>query len=101
MVISFIFSWMLQILACIFICPFLPSCKERLLLLGWIFRSVSSLVIRLNPYWHLRVLGPRPTRPPSKTLIMCNHLSNADAFFLSSALLPWETKYIAKASLFQ
>lgn len=32
---------------------------------------------------------------------MCNHLSNADAFFLCSALLPWETKYIAKASLFQ
>jgi len=32
---------------------------------------------------------------------MCNHLSNADAFFLCSALLPWETKYIAKADLFQ
>lgn len=97
-------------------------------------------MIKLNPFWHLRVLGPRPKEGPTNTLVcyvwmnewmiggvlvhppppsppqissfiqtpvslspqvMCNHLSNADAFFLCSALLPWETKYIAKADLFK
>jgi hypothetical protein len=60
---------------------------------------ISSFVIRLNPFWRVSVVGPRPEEP-SGSLIVCNHLSNADAYFLSAALLPWETKYIAKASLF-
>ncbi|GAB5036893.1 1-acyl-sn-glycerol-3-phosphate acyltransferase [Nannochloropsis oceanica] len=101
MLISFVVAWWLMVLALIFICPFLPSEKDRTLFLGWIFRYISSYVIHLNPFWHLQMVGPRPSSPPTKTLVMCNHLSNADAFFLSSALLPWETKYIAKADLFQ
>ena len=44
---------------------------------------------------------PPTQQAPSNTLVMCNHLSNADAYFLCSALLPWETKYIAKADLFK
>jgi len=48
----------------------------------------------------LKVVGHKPSRQPGRVIVVANHLSNADAFFLSSALAPWETKYIAKASLF-
>jgi 1-acyl-sn-glycerol-3-phosphate acyltransferase len=61
--------------------------------------KISSLVIRLNPGWRLLVVGPRAP-PLGRSIVVCNHLSNADAFFLSAALLPQETKYIAKADLF-
>lgn len=30
---------------------------------------VSSHVIKLNPFWHLRVLGPRPKEGPANTLV--------------------------------
>lgn len=98
MIVTWIVSFSVQCVARAFICPFLdkPSASY---LLGWIFRFISSFVIRLNPFWRVSVVGPRPEEP-SGALLVCNHLSNADAYFLSAALLPWETKYIAKASLF-
>lgn len=57
-------------------------------------------MIRWTPWLSLHVLGDRPLEP-RRTIVVCNHLSNGDAFFLSSALLPFETKWIAKASLFK
>jgi len=69
-------------------------------LLGHVFRKASWMVTGLNPFWRVKRIGTFPPTPKG-TLIMCNHLSNADPFVLCNALYPWETKYIAKSNLFK
>lgn len=74
----------------------------------WLVSHVSSIFARrcllfLHPsssIIRLKVVGHKPKKQPGRVIFMANHLSNSDAFFLSAAMLPWETKYVAKASLF-
>lgn len=75
--------------------------SARLYYLGLIFRYVSALVTAFNPFWSFTQHGSLPAQRPKKLIVMCNHVSNLDPFITCRALLPWESKYIAKSSLFQ
>ena len=66
---------------------------------GRAFRLVGVVAAKLNPFWHFGVLGPLPARPPRRTVVVGNHESNADPFLIS--FLPWEMKWLGKASLFR
>ncbi len=76
----------------------LPFDRGRLVA-GRTFRLVGVVAARLNPFWRFGVLGPRPSRPVRKTVVVSNHESNADPFLVS--FLPWEMKWLGKASLFR
>jgi len=99
MLTSWVASFTLQAILFVPLYLFVNS-YTRITILGHIFRGISAAVIYLNPFWKLTRTTPLPPRP-KKAIIMCNHQSNSDPFFLCSALFPWETKYISKASLFQ
>jgi 1-acyl-sn-glycerol-3-phosphate acyltransferase len=66
---------------------------------GRTFRLVGVVAAKLNPFWRFGVVGPVPLRPPGKTVVLSNHESNADPFLVS--FLPWEMKWLGKASLFR
>ena len=65
---------------------------------GRAFRLVGVMAARLNPFWRFGVVGPIPA-PPRRTVVVSNHESNADPFLIS--FLPWEMKWLGKASLFR
>jgi len=66
---------------------------------GRAFRLVGVVAARLNPFWRFGVVGPVPSTPPRRTVVVGNHESNADPFLVS--FLPWEMKWLGKASLFR
>ncbi len=66
---------------------------------GRTFRLVGVVAAKLNPFWRFGVLGPLPSPLPRKTVVVSNHESNADPFLVS--FLPWEMKWLGKASLFR
>ena len=76
----------------------LPFDRGRLVA-GRSFRLVGVVAARLNPFWHFRAVEPLPPRPPRRTVVVGNHESNADPFLVS--FLPWEMKWLGKASLFR
>ena len=76
----------------------LPVDRRRLVA-GRTFRWVGVVAARLNPFWHFRVVGPLPPQRPRRTVVVGNHESNADPFLVS--FLPWEMKWLGKASLFR
>jgi 1-acyl-sn-glycerol-3-phosphate acyltransferase len=69
---------------------------KRKLVTGRLFRLMGATAARLNPFWKFSVHGT-PTRPAPRTVVVSNHESHADAFIIS--YLPWEMKWMAKASL--
>jgi 1-acyl-sn-glycerol-3-phosphate acyltransferase len=66
---------------------------------GRAFRLVGVVAARLNPFWRFGVVGAVPPRPRRPTVVVSNHESNADPFLVS--FLPWEMKWLGKASLFR
>jgi 1-acyl-sn-glycerol-3-phosphate acyltransferase len=72
---------------------------RRRYLPGRAFRLVGVVAARLNPFWRFRLVGSVPPPPRRKTVVVSNHESNADPFLIS--LLPWEMKWLGKASLFR
>jgi 1-acyl-sn-glycerol-3-phosphate acyltransferase len=71
---------------------------RRKVLTGRAFRLIGVNAARLNPFWKFGVHG-NPVRPKARTVVVSNHESNADPFLIS--FLPWEMKWLAKASLFK
>jgi len=71
---------------------------RRRYLPGRLFRLVGVASAKLTPFWRFRVHGPAQ-RPTGRTVVVSNHQSNADPFLVSH--LPWEMKWLGKASLFQ
>lgn len=67
--------------------------------LGRSLRRAAIVGAKLTPYWDFAVEGPAPRRLPSAMVVVSNHESNADPFLLSH--LPWEMKWLSKASLFK
>lgn len=65
---------------------------------GRFFRLMAVATARLNPLWDFGYLGT-PVPPTRPTVVISNHVSNADAFLISH--LPWEMKWLGKASLFR
>ena len=66
---------------------------------GRAFRLVGVVAAKLNPFWRFGVVGPVPEAPRRPTVVVSNHESNADPFLIS--FLPWEMKWLGKASLFR
>ncbi len=66
---------------------------------GLWFRRLGNVMTRINPAWRVRVSGFRPENPRNPYLVVGNHQSAADIPVFSR--LPWDMKWIGKASLFQ
>ena len=71
---------------------------RRRLVAGRTFRLVGVVAAKLNPFWRFGIAGPA-SRPVRKTVVVSNHESNADPFLVS--FLPWEMKWLGKASAFR
>jgi 1-acyl-sn-glycerol-3-phosphate acyltransferase len=66
---------------------------------GRCFRLVGVTAAKLTPFWRFGVHGPVPAGVAPNTVVVSNHESNADPFLIS--YLPWEMKWLSKASLFK
>jgi 1-acyl-sn-glycerol-3-phosphate acyltransferase len=72
---------------------------RRRIVAGRCFRLMGVTAARLTPFWHFGVYGNVPRRIEGRTVFVSNHESHADPFLIS--FLPWEMKWLAKASLFR
>lgn len=66
---------------------------------GRFFRLMGVAIAKISPFWDFHIHGDVAHRPQRKTVVVSNHESNADVFLISH--LPWEMKWLAKASLFK
>lgn len=66
---------------------------------GRCIRMVGRLMCAAVPMWKLSYQRPVPEALPARCVCVSNHCSNIDPFLLLH--LPWEMKFLAKASLFQ
>ena len=76
----------------------LPFDRRRLIV-GRCFRLTGVAAAHLTPFWHFGVYGDVPRRIEGRTVFVSNHESQADPFLIS--FLPWEMKWLGKASLFR
>jgi 1-acyl-sn-glycerol-3-phosphate acyltransferase len=88
-------GFVVQLALAVFTWPF----DRRRVVTGRCFRLVGVTASRLTPYWDFGVHGPVPERLPRRLVVVSNHESNADPFLISR--LPWEMKWLGKASLFK
>jgi 1-acyl-sn-glycerol-3-phosphate acyltransferase len=72
---------------------------RRRVVAGRVFRGVGVVASRLTPFWHFGVEGPVPRTVAGRTVVVSNHESQVDPFLIS--YLPWEMKWLGKASLFR
>ncbi len=63
------------------------------------FRRLSVAQVAVNPLWRFETRGVRIRDPRRPYVAVSNHESYADIFLISH--LPWEMKWLAKASLFR
>ena len=89
-----VLGFFVQLLLWIVSRPFDPLRK----LSGRFFRLMAVISSRLNPFWNFAIVGD-PAPPTRPTVVVSNHQSNADVFLIS--YLPWEMKWMGKASLFR
>lgn len=64
---------------------------------GRLFRGIAFPLRLVTPRWRFEVRGPRPDDPRLPYVVVANHESFADIILLS--LLPWEMKWLSKASI--
>ncbi len=86
-----------------------PVVGIALLLTGWwdrprwiagrVFRFGARLLVALNPFWKVRVVGIVPERGAHPFIAVANHESLADIVLIGS--LPWDMKWLSKASIFR
>ena len=66
---------------------------------GRLYRIAAVCTAKLTPLWDFGVHDPLPAYRPKRTVVVGNHCSQTDPFLISH--LPWEMKWLAKASLFR
>lgn len=66
---------------------------------GFMFRKVAVVAIWLCPMWRFRLEAPSRKDLPSPLVVVSNHVSHLDPFFIS--FLSWEMKWLAKDALFR
>ena len=66
---------------------------------GRFFRLMGVTAAKLVPQWSFGVADGTPACIDGRTVVVSNHASQADPFLISS--LPWEMKWLGKASLFK
>jgi 1-acyl-sn-glycerol-3-phosphate acyltransferase len=76
----------------------LPFDRRRLVA-GRFLRGMGVVAAKLVPGWSFAVVGPVPRTLPARTVVVSNHESQADPFLISH--LPWEMKWLSKASIFR
>jgi len=87
-------GWIVQMVLAVFTWAF----DRRRVVVGRTFRLVGVVAAHLTPFWHFSVVGPTP-KVAGRTVVVSNHESQADPFLISH--LPWEMKWLGKASLFR
>lgn len=93
------FCALLGFLTQLILWPLTVLFDRRRVITGRCFRLTGVVAARLTPFWHFGVYGDIPRRFEGKTVFVSNHESQADPFLIS--FLPWEMKWLAKASLFR
>lgn len=88
-------GFFVQLVLAILTWPF----DRRKVIAGRCFRLIGVTAAKLTPFWRFRVHGAVPKRLSPRTVVVSNHESNADPFIIS--MLPWEMKWLGKASLFK
>jgi 1-acyl-sn-glycerol-3-phosphate acyltransferase len=66
---------------------------------GRLVRLTGVAIAKAIPFWRFSVARPLPAYRPRRTVCVSNHLSQTDTFLISH--LPWEMKWLAKASAFR
>lgn len=66
---------------------------------GYLMRKLGHLMTIVNPMWKIEILGAFPENPRLPYVVVSNHQSNADIPVISR--VPWEMKWVGKASLFK
>lgn len=66
---------------------------------GYLMRKLGHLMTIVNPMWKIEIGGTLPQNPRHPYVVVSNHQSNADIPVISR--LPWEMKWVGKASLFK
>jgi 1-acyl-sn-glycerol-3-phosphate acyltransferase len=66
---------------------------------GRVFRWGARVLMAMNPFWKLRVIGPRPDRRSHPLVVVSNHESLADVVLIGT--LPWEMKWLSKRENFR
>jgi 1-acyl-sn-glycerol-3-phosphate acyltransferase len=92
---SLIVCFFLQVLLAPLTWPF----DRRRVITGRLIRLTAVVTTALTPVWRFRVVLPTPRPRPRRTVVIANHRSSADPFLLSH--LPWEMKWLSKASMFK
>ncbi len=85
----------IQLVLAILTWPF----DRRRVVTGRCFRIMGVVAAHLTPFWRFGVYGKVPRRRWGPTVFVSNHKSQADPFLIS--FLPWEMKWLSKASLFR
>jgi 1-acyl-sn-glycerol-3-phosphate acyltransferase len=66
---------------------------------GFLFRSVARITHLLTPRWRFEKRGSFPRDPRHPYVMVANHESFVDILLLSQ--LPWEMKWLSKASMWK
>ena len=66
---------------------------------GRLFRLLGVFVVACSPRWRFEVRGIPPANPRLPYVVIANHESFADILLLCH--LPWEMKWLSKASIFR
>lgn len=88
-------GWLLLVLFSAVVAPWDPQRRRR----GRFFRATATLIARLSGMWRFAAVPPVPQAIHGRTVVVANHVSHLDSFLI--AHLPWEMKWLAKASLFR
>jgi len=93
--VSLLLCFVLQLVAV----PLTWAFDRRRVVTGRLIRLTAVVTTALTPTWRFRVVLPTPAPRPRRTVVIANHASSADPFLLSH--LPWEMKWLSKASMFR
>jgi 1-acyl-sn-glycerol-3-phosphate acyltransferase len=66
---------------------------------GYLFRKLTVVHQKLNPFWHFRTSGQMITDPRRPYVVVANHESFVDILLISH--LPWEMKWLSKETFFK
>jgi 1-acyl-sn-glycerol-3-phosphate acyltransferase len=77
----------------------LGAFDRKRIVVGHIVRLGAVAAVKLNPLWKFSVAGNLPRPRPKRVVCVSNHCSHTDSFLISH--LPWNVRWLAKASLFR
>ncbi|MGD8496913.1 MAG: lysophospholipid acyltransferase family protein [Gemmatimonadales bacterium] len=70
---------------------------ERRWYVGRTFRWGAKILVWLNPFWRVTIVGKRPARDTEPFVAVCNHESLADVLLVGT--LPFDMKWLSKEEI--